>query len=409
MRLPGNNCMQPEFLRIAFATPKYVTEERFDGGLAQYIHRVARALAGLGHDVHVITASMSDDAIIEHYGVTVHRVRAGRIFPQINRLTRYTIPSTTYQLDLSVQFYRKLKQLNQKPFDLVQVPNFSFCGLVSTILLRVPHVLRASSYRPLYDSRDGSGHQIDSRVVGVMERLQYRLTRHIFCPSHTLQKTLREQARVDQVRVIPTPCYMETSQWDDSIYDGRLKGKRYLLFFGRFELRKGFHILAQAVPRLLEKYPEAQVVYVGRDMKSSLASSMAEYARTLCAAAAERVTFIDGLPHNQLYPIIANAHLVVLPSLVDNMPNACLEAMVLGRPVIGTFGASFDELIIDEKTGFLVTPNEVKALSDRIISAWNHPRLHEIGEAARVKSLEFAPEKTVTQLLSYYREVLSSA
>ncbi len=401
--------MQPEFLRIAFATPKYVTEERFDGGLAQYVHRVARALAALGHDVHVITASNVDDARIEHYGVTVHRVRSGRLWKQINRLTRYTVASATYQLDLSVQFYRKLRQLNEKPFDLVQVPNFSFCGLVSQALLRVPHVLRASSYRPLYDTLDGAGPKIDLRVVGGLERLQYRLTSHIFCPSQTLQQTLCEEARVDRVRIIPTPFYMEANEWDHSIYHQRLEGKRYLLFFGRFELRKGFHILAQAVPRLLEKYPDAHVAFVGRDMKSNLAGSMADYARSLCAAAAERVTFIDRLPHSQLYPIIANAHLVVLPSLVDNMPNACLEAMALGRPVIGTLGASFDELIADEKTGFLVAANEVEALGDRIISAWTHPRLHEIGEAARRKSLEFAPERTVTQLLNYYREILSGA
>lgn len=401
--------MQPEFLRIAFATPKYITEERFDGGLAQYIHRVSRALAALGHDVHVITASKVDDAIIEHDGVTVHRVRTSRLWPQINRLTRYTVTSSIHQLDLSIQFYRKLKQLSDKPFDLVQVPNYSFCGLVSTALLRVPHVLRASSYRPHYDSFEDLDQKIDYRVVWGLERLQYRFTRHIFCPSQTLQQTLSEHARLDRVRVIRTPIYMETSNWDASIYDHHLKGKRYLLFFGRLEMRKGFHVLAQAVPRLLEKYPDAHVAFVGRDTKSALAASMADYARTLCAAAPERVTFIERLPHSQLYPIIANAHLVVLPSLMDNLPNACLEAMALGRPVIGTYGASFEELITDEETGFLVAMNEVEALRDRIISAWSHPRRREIGEAARLKSLEFAPERTVTQLVNYYREVLSAA
>src|ERR1044072_9314623 len=136
--------MQPEFLKIAFATPKYVTEDRFDGCLAQYIHRVARALAVMGHDVHVITASEIDDAIIQHHGITVHRVTSGRIWKQINRLTRYTVPSTMYQFDLSVQFYRKLKQLSEKPFDLVQVPNFSFCGLVSTVLDRKSTRLNSS-------------------------------------------------------------------------------------------------------------------------------------------------------------------------------------------------------------------------------------------------------------------------
>ena len=58
-------------------------------------------------------------------------------------------------------------------------------------------------------------------------------------------------------------------------------------------------------------------------------------------------------------------------------------------------------------TGFLVAPNEIEALSDRMI-VWDHPGLHEIGEAARLKSQEFAPERTVTQLLSYCREVLKS-
>jgi glycosyltransferase involved in cell wall biosynthesis len=90
------------------------------------------------------------------------------------------------------------------------------------------------------------------------------------------------------------------------------------------------------------------------------------------------------------------------------MPNACLESMALGRPVIGTIGASFDELITDEENGFLVPANNLEALSDKMIKAWNHPELHEIGEAARRKSLDFTPERTVTELVNYYREVLGS-
>ena len=47
---------------------------------------------------------------------------------------------------------------------------------------------------------------------------------------------------------------------------------------------------------------------------------------------------LDKLPHRQLYPVIAGARLVVLPSLIENLPNAGLEAMALGRAVIGTAG-----------------------------------------------------------------------
>ena len=58
--------MENERLRIAFATPEYVTEEYFYGGLANYTHRVARALARLGHDVHVVTLSEIDGAEFDY-------------------------------------------------------------------------------------------------------------------------------------------------------------------------------------------------------------------------------------------------------------------------------------------------------------------------------------------------------
>ncbi len=81
--------------------------------------------------------------------------------------------------------------------------------------------------------------------------------------------------------------------------------------------------------------------------------------------------------------------------------------MGLGKVVIGTVGTSFDELISDGVTGFLVSTNNPDALAGKIISAWIHPKLEEMGAAARQKILEFSPERTVETLLTYYREILN--
>lgn len=399
--------MHPDTLRIAFAAPEYVTEKHFDGGLANYVHRVAKSLAGRGHCVHVLTLSEIDESDFEHDGTNVHRFRSGKAWRHLNRLTRYRFATTIYLLDLSWQAYRRLRRLNkQRPFHLVQFPNFSYCGLFSILFLRVPHVLRASWYQPVWNDADGKKRNLDSRMVALLERLQSRLSPHIYAPSHTVQQMLAKKSGIHRVRVIRTPIYLETEERDSSVYDQSLKGKEYLLFFGRFELRKGFHILAQALPRVLEQYPDAYVALVGRDMGFTEALSMEGYARSLCSGFAGRLIFIEKLPHAQLYPVIAGAHLVVLPSLMDNLPNACLEAMCLGKPVLGTLGASFDELITDEETGFLVAANDAAALAEKIIYAWAHPKLYEIGQAAQRKTLEFAPEKTVETLLTYYREIL---
>jgi glycosyltransferase involved in cell wall biosynthesis len=97
---------------------------------------------------------------------------------------------------------------------------------------------------------------------------------------------------------------------------------------------------------------------------------------------------------------------VVLPSLVDNLPNACLEAMALGKPVIGTSGASFEELLTDGISGFLVPPGDPRALADRIIAVWDRPDLDSIGEAARRRAGELAPDRTIPLLEEHFRLVV---
>src|SRR6185503_2715013 len=123
---------------------------------------------------------------------------------------------------------------------------------------------------------------------------------------------------------------------------------------------------------------DAHVACVGRDMETSLASSMAGYARAQCGSSAARLIMLENLPHSQLYPVIAGAQFIVLPSLIDNSPNACLEAMGLGKVVIGTSGTSFEELITDGVNGFLVPRDDPQALADKMIAAWNNPDLETI-------------------------------
>jgi glycosyltransferase involved in cell wall biosynthesis len=199
---------------------------------------------------------------------------------------------------------------------------------------------------------------------------------------------------------------VETLEWDTSVYSNSINGKDYLLFFGRFQLHKGFHILAQALPQVLQAHPDCTAVFVGLDIETPLASSMKEYARSLCQKDAERLVFIDPLPHKKLYPIIKGARIVVLPSLVDNFPNTCLEAMALGKPVVGTKGASFEELITDGETGFLVPAGDVQALGEKINEVWTHHSLETIGQAAERKVQEFTPEQTVQKLLAYCERIL---
>ena len=398
----------PGKLRIAFATPEFVTEDHFDGGLANYIHRISKLLADLGHDVHVVTLSRQDERQLSHGGVTVHRVMLKPSWHVVNRLTRYSLTTTLHWLNFSTQAFRKLKQLHrQHAFHLIQYPNYSYCGLLSIPLLRTTHVVRASSHQAALHDAAGFKRNFDLAMIERLELLQYKLTKNVFAPSLALQKTLNGEMRVPNARLIRPPFYLESFEWDTAVYDQFLKGKKYALYFGRFQLHKGFQTLAQSLPHFLDQCPDAYVALVGRDMETSVASSMAGFARAQCGSAASRLIILGNLPHSQLYPVIDGAHLVVLPSLIDNLPNACLEAMGLGKVVIGTERTGFDELIIDGVNGFLVPRNDPAALAAKLISVWTDQNLATISDAARQRIQEFAPEKTVASLLHYYSELLS--
>lgn len=399
-------CMPARKLRIAFATPEYVTERYFDGGLANYLYRIAVTLADLGHDVHVLTLSQIEEAQFEHHGVTVHRVMLGGSWQAINIFSAYRLATTVHWLNLSTQVYRKLKGLHaQQAFDIVQFPNYSYCGLFSILFLRVPHVLRASSEEPFFHD-PAKERTLNFKLLKLLERLQFRRSPHVFTPSRGLKEIMARKYGLRHTKVIPSPMYLETPEWDFTVSDRLLRDVEYLLFFGRFERRKGFQTLVQSLAQALKANQNIHAVLIGRDVTTSSVPSMAEYARSLCAEFGSRFLVLEQLPHTQLYPIISGAKLIVLPSMNDNLPNACLEAMALGKAVIGTRGTTMDELIVDEETGFLVAAGNVDALAEKIGYAWAHAKLRDIGDAARRKMLEFAREKTVGALLSYYQESL---
>ena len=141
-------------MRIAFLTPEYVTEAYFSGGLANYVHRTSSALAARGHDVHVFTLSALGGKDVATGGATVHRIALGPTSRWLKRLTGGRLNCSAEWLDFMFGVCRRLAIVHREgPFDVIQVPNYSACGLVATVLLRLPVVVRLSTYGPVWGNR----------------------------------------------------------------------------------------------------------------------------------------------------------------------------------------------------------------------------------------------------------------
>jgi glycosyltransferase involved in cell wall biosynthesis len=69
------------------------------------------------------------------------------------------------------------------------------------------------------------------------------------------------------------------------------------------------------------------------------------------------------------------ADVFVLPSLEDNLPNTALESLACGTPIVAFETGGIPELVINGKTGWLVPPGDIQALTDSLASLARDPRL----------------------------------
>lgn len=400
---------------MAFITPEFVTEDSYSGGLANYLGRMTSALAHQGHDVHVFTKSFVGNEVIDYRGVTVHRViplwDSKMWLDRVDRLAPRSLYAPYQDLKAAWSLWKRFRNVHsQSKFDIVQVANVLAVGFFFNRAKNLPVVTRLSSFRPSWDEAAGIAMTRSVKWRWWMEKKAVKRTRHIYAPTHYVARLTSENYGIQNIDVIETPFYHEEPEADESEYALHCSGKRYLLFFGRMTQMKGVHLLAQALPPILMQQPELHAVFVGGEGPSPSGAGMHDYIRERTADVADRVTVLGSIRHDKLYPIVRNAHLVTLPSLIDNLPNTCLEAMACGRPVLATTGTCFEQLITDGHSGFLVTPGDVESLTNGILRALSlsESELSSVGLNAQHRIEELHPSKKVPELLAYFQSVIDS-
>jgi glycosyltransferase involved in cell wall biosynthesis len=160
-------------------------------------------------------------------------------------------------------------------------------------------------------------------------------------------------------------------------------GPLRLLAVGRLVEKKGFAVLLAAVTRLSFPF-ELRIVGDG-PLQATLERMIQQ------AGLEDRVKLCAGTTHAALPQLYANAHVVVVPSVVDSsgdrdgLPNVVLEAMACGRPVLASEVGAISSAVGDGLTGLLVPPGDAAALANRLTWLADHPGEREqMGRLGRV-------------------------
>ena len=167
---------------------------------------------------------------------------------------------------------------------------------------------------------------------------------------------------------------------------------------------KGQDILLEAFPTILKEMPDTHCLFVGRDTE--------EFAVRLKVAVqrmglGERVHFAGF--HADVRHWVGAVDLVVLPSRVEGMPVALLEAMAMAKPLIASAVDGTPEIIEDGETGLLVPPENADAVMAAVVSLLQDPaRRQAFGEAGRRKAENFSVGRARDTLLQAYEEAVAA-
>lgn len=386
-------------MRIALITPEYVTENNFDGGLANYVHRAAVALRNAGHEVEIFTSSHSNGRIL-HKEIVVHRVNHDTFFHRfLKRVTGDRLATTMHILFRSYYLARRFLAVHhQNGFNIVQASSFWAPGL----FIKEPLVTRISSFEPILREVSGIPYRFDNAVAEWLELVQMRRSKAVYAPSRFLAQAVRKFQSL-QVDVVPPPFTPPEIKDDDSICRSKLGNLRYLLFFGSICKLKGIEVVWRNLPIIFSDNSDIHFVFVGKGELPPLSEDLMPFR--------ERIHALGPMRHENLFPIIRNSTAVVLPSIFDNLPNACLESMFLEKVVIGTRGASFDEMIDDGVTGYLFDHDDQTGFRMAVsrVCQSSEGELAAVGRRAKLSILKnFDAESRIQELVQYASNALSN-
>lgn len=401
-------------MKVLLLSFEYPAETGF-GGIGTYTWYQARALAKLGHEVHVLAGAREPTALRrdEHDGVRVHRFQADGLLRQATQhFDRFGLWWTKNRLQNGLSMYAGLVQLTREHrYDVVEMPECGAEGLLVNHLTRSPTVVRFHSpsrlIMPFYDVR-----RADLSFCSFLERAAILGARAFSSCSQFLAAEVRQKLGIRAgIQVIPNgidlALFDAAEQVDVRDRFQLPRDRTMILFAGRMERRKGIHLCAEIASAILERY-DVVFAFAGRDLFNYMSGTLLPHLKGRSLRGS--VHYLGDLDLATVRSCVRQADIFLIPSLWENCPYSCLEAMAAGRAIVSSDHGGMRELIQDGVNGVLArsgdAPSYVRALEALIEDA---PRRERLGAAAR-QTIEkrFTDVQIAERSVAYYRECVEN-
>ena len=296
------------------------------------------------------------------------------------------------------------------------------CGSIAEVYMEgLPYkVQRAVTFRDWYRQDSLRRQQQKYRQRAVNEREALRLANHITGRTHFD----REAAEMIHPEALYHPMN-ETMR--APFYSGRWRlgaAEPYSIFLSQGDYPiKGFHYMLQAMPSILEHFPQAQLCVAGNSIVGNIGgriprkkyptpvwiTAYGRYLRSLIRrnGLQGHVTMLGKLSAEQMKEQFLRSHVFVCPSTIENSPNALGEAMLLGMPVVAAKVGGIPDFVEDGEEGILFPGGRYEELALAVQTVFrDNETAVRLGENARARArLTHSPDTNYMRLLEIYRSM----
>ncbi|MBN1578632.1 MAG: glycosyltransferase family 4 protein [Chitinispirillaceae bacterium] len=398
-------------INILYISGEYPPETGY-GGIGTYTKYIAEGLAARGHSVSVIARSIRDEESIEfHGGVVVHRIAplpyplpTHRYAYLLRRFCTRHFSHSLNRLAWGMAVGRKIDRLlnSNHRFDIIETPECGAEGLFVSPRMGKRRIIRLHTpwemIRRLDTLREPWG---DRLLLPLLEKHAAKRADGVSAPSQAIADIMKKRWHLRKVTVIPNP--LPTASFEPTV--GRL-----WIYTGRIERRKGVHHLIAAYAKVRSLRPVPSLKLVGRAYGTD--ASGKEYGAVIRAMIDElkvqnEVTWIENAHLDDVARLLQEAAVAFFPSLWENFPYTCLEAMASGCAVVATRCGGFPEIIEHGETGLLVHPDSDEALAATMLYLLDNPGgTAALGSAARKRITEkVSTDRVCRDMELFYQQI----
>lgn len=177
---------------------------------------------------------------------------------------------------------------------------------------------------------------------------------------------------------------------------------------GTIERRKGQDVLIDVINSLMNSFPNLLSIIVGEIPEGDDGSYKKLLERKIKRSKLkDRLIFFPFTSEPEF--IFERIDILIFPSLFkEGLPNVLIESLAMGKPVIASNLGGIPEIVINNKTGFLVKPSNVDELVNRIEFLWKNQEIYAnlVKAGRKVVERKFCRKRQFEEFLDYFNELV---